>query len=53
MRPEAVGSLESYGDWLFKNATVLYLQGGGFVFAAFWVPKGANVLVHTRITTSP
>lgn len=35
MRPEAVGSLESYGDWLFKNTTVLYLQGGGFVFAAF------------------
>jgi hypothetical protein len=35
MRPEAAGSLESYGDWLFQNATVLYLQGGGSVFASF------------------
>lgn len=35
MRLEAAGSLESYRDWLFKNETVLYLQGGGFVFAAF------------------
>lgn len=34
MRLEAAGSLESYRDWLFQNATILYLQRGGFVFAA-------------------